>query len=412
VKLFYVETIKLRANPNNLFPPLPMDEYEDLKASIAMYGIKEPLIVVPDGNNGSGGTILAGHHRWRAAKELSLYNVPCIESSHEEEEAVIDTEIFRRMLSKEDRDKYKEMKKKNRQVLQQRYLDSHLLPELMQLYHEGKITQDMAFVAAKLSKDNQRELFALLEQQQTPIEVIVEATPEEKKKHEEEEKKREQEHAELEEQIGRLQNQVTVKEKDLRTLRLQQEKAREVLVEKMEELKMVKENSFKTAGETIRKEVEEKIAQTMEQVETYKTAVMEKNLEIDKLKEDTDTARRRCKDLEGEANAAWVDARIWRDKCVEKIRTFFKPDTIMTQIQAASRSVDTVGRLLSSGIDSFWEDTAFDTSLHELKGLHAQIGELIKKLATVERRSQQVLPIPNLKIAQATANQATDNKER
>jgi len=67
--IMYVETDRLKPNPNNLFDPLPPDEYQELKCSINKYGVKEPLIVCHNTNNGYY-TILCGHNRQRAAIDL------------------------------------------------------------------------------------------------------------------------------------------------------------------------------------------------------------------------------------------------------------------------------------------------------------------------------------------------------
>ncbi|MFA5180424.1 MAG: ParB N-terminal domain-containing protein [Syntrophales bacterium] len=382
MKLYHVETCKLKPNPDNLFPPLPSEEYDDLKTSIAMHGIKEPLIVVPDENDCY--TIQAGHNRWRAAKELSLRTVPCIESSPDMYEAVIETEIYRRMLSKEERSRFKTLKVQKQKELMEKHLATHLLPDLMELYQANRMSINTALSYAKLPESQQREHWVLIEQQRSDVvEVIVEQDPAEKERHT-------QEKVALTTQMEKLKEQLVVKEKDLKTLRSQQDKAREALLEKMEELKTIKEDAYKQAGETLRKEVEKEVQRATEQVETYKTAVMEKNHEIDTLREENEKVNRRYKDTEGQVNAAWVSARVWRDDCVEHIKKLFAPEAMQDHLNAATHSVETVNRLLN-GYN--WDPTIRDKAMQELKRLRTRIDDLLQVLPNAASQLPQ-LPVP------------------
>lgn len=59
-----------RLNDGRLIPPIPEDEYEALRDSIARFGIKQDIVVA-----WPSGVILDGHHRWRAALELGVDEV-------------------------------------------------------------------------------------------------------------------------------------------------------------------------------------------------------------------------------------------------------------------------------------------------------------------------------------------------
>ncbi|AEJ44331.1 ParB N-terminal domain-containing protein [Alicyclobacillus acidocaldarius] len=63
---------KLRPHPKNAeyYVDLTGEKYEELKRSIEVHGIRDPLKILPDG------TILAGHQRYRIAKELGIEQVP------------------------------------------------------------------------------------------------------------------------------------------------------------------------------------------------------------------------------------------------------------------------------------------------------------------------------------------------
>ena len=88
---------KLHPNPaNTIFDPLPPEVYEALKEDIAEHGIHDALLVTPDF------TIIAGHHRVRAALELGLDTVP-VEiqdvNTDEAERLMITDNVLRRQLN-------------------------------------------------------------------------------------------------------------------------------------------------------------------------------------------------------------------------------------------------------------------------------------------------------------------------
>ena len=78
-----VELHRLKPHPKNedYFADITGEKYEEIKRSIEIHGIRDPLKVLPDF------TILAGHQRFRIAKELGLEKVPCAVVDVEPEEA-------------------------------------------------------------------------------------------------------------------------------------------------------------------------------------------------------------------------------------------------------------------------------------------------------------------------------------
>ncbi|MBF8376350.1 ParB N-terminal domain-containing protein [Alicyclobacillus mali] len=74
---------RLKPHPKNpeYYADLDGDKYEELRRSIEAHGIRDPLKVLPDG------TIIAGHQRWRIAKELGLERVPVVIYDIPEQEA-------------------------------------------------------------------------------------------------------------------------------------------------------------------------------------------------------------------------------------------------------------------------------------------------------------------------------------
>jgi len=101
-----IENVKLeKLNPTRInaeyFNDLPKAEYDNLKADIKKNGILTPLIV--DTNN----NILAGHQRYRIAKELKLETIPCIQrtfkSETDKELFLVNDNLLRRHLTKEQK---------------------------------------------------------------------------------------------------------------------------------------------------------------------------------------------------------------------------------------------------------------------------------------------------------------------
>ena len=81
--IFYVETHKVKPNPNQPRKDFGKDGLEDLAASIKKYGILQPLLVVKEEKDSPRGLdveyqLIAGERRWRAAKLLNLPHVPVI----------------------------------------------------------------------------------------------------------------------------------------------------------------------------------------------------------------------------------------------------------------------------------------------------------------------------------------------
>lgn len=75
MKIRYIATSDLKPHPDaELVPPMRPGEWKDFVQDVAMRGIKVPLEVAGDG------TILDGHHRHKAAKELAIPQLPVIDA--------------------------------------------------------------------------------------------------------------------------------------------------------------------------------------------------------------------------------------------------------------------------------------------------------------------------------------------
>lgn len=75
LKIEYVDVADITPSPDNvkLHPP---KQIKRLRASITKFGFLTPMILDKDG------TIIAGHGRYIAAKELGLVKLPCVRSEH------------------------------------------------------------------------------------------------------------------------------------------------------------------------------------------------------------------------------------------------------------------------------------------------------------------------------------------
>jgi site-specific DNA-methyltransferase (adenine-specific) len=84
-----------------IFEDLATVEYAALKNDIAKHGIKVPLHILPDK------TVICGHQRLRAAKELDLKTVPCeiknLKDDNEIKEWAIKDNLIRRQLTPEQK---------------------------------------------------------------------------------------------------------------------------------------------------------------------------------------------------------------------------------------------------------------------------------------------------------------------
>lgn len=92
-----IDPKKLIPNPANaIFDPLPEDVYQALKDDIAERGLLNPILCTPDY------TVIAGHHRLKAALELGMASVPVEIQNVDDEEAesrLIADNVLRRQLN-------------------------------------------------------------------------------------------------------------------------------------------------------------------------------------------------------------------------------------------------------------------------------------------------------------------------
>ncbi|MCL6499065.1 MAG: ParB/RepB/Spo0J family partition protein, partial [Firmicutes bacterium] len=74
-RIEYLPLDRVRPGKNQPRSSLPVEELEELAASVRVHGILQPIVVRPSGD---GYEIVAGERRWRAAVLAGLATVPAV----------------------------------------------------------------------------------------------------------------------------------------------------------------------------------------------------------------------------------------------------------------------------------------------------------------------------------------------
>lgn len=355
--LCYLPTSKVKPNPNNIFPPLQGEEYDDFKESIRRHGILEPLKVV-EGDHGEY-IVRVGDNRLRAAKELGISEIPCFIEDSTTLEAAIDTEIFRRHLTPEERRKYKNLKVTRAKEETNRYLQEKLIPHLYDKYNQGLIPERVALMLTKYGGEEQTVFFESLKEV-----VVVNAD-------EEDLEKLKKELRQTKEQIQKLNETLHTKEASLEELRKREIKAREVLEEKLAELEKAKLN----ADKEVRKEYEKEIHELHKNLKELSLQIKEKNKEIERTKEDQEKAERIIKDRQAEVNAVMLKMNDYKETCRNFIKKFSAPQLILNRLNSIISELD----ILSDHVIQFsWDKNTTDE-------VDRKAEEIIKKVKKVAK---------------------------
>lgn len=252
MKVCYLPIKSLRPNPNNFLIPLTDEEYAQLRESIVKFGVLEPLIVVPEANGMH--TIYAGNHRYQIALEIGLKELQCIVVDKTMIEGVFDTEIFRRHLTKEQKEQFRSIKEEVCKEIIDKLLKEKLLPELFNKYKAGELDRKVACSLIELPQEDQAMLYKV---------------------------SRGSEVVDLEE---------IIEEKDAQIKRLRESKKE--LKEKLEEyeeeitkLKGLWMEAEKSVNEALKKEYEQELQRREDIREELVRQLREKEEEIEKIKE-------------------------------------------------------------------------------------------------------------------------------
>lgn len=273
MEICYLPVERLRLNDENLFAPLTGEEYEDLKQSILKHGIQEPLIVT-SWENGLY-TVVSGNNRLKVAMAIGIETLPCRIIDRGLIEGAIDTDIFRRHLTPQERAKYKVLKEKKCEEIFEREMERKLLPELFEKYEKGLLSREFAIGAMKLTLQQQAALLETIEKPQPTLTEDGDAV-------------------ELQEEISRLKEALTKKTQEIRELKSWKEENREKLEEKLAELEKKKSK----ADELVRKEREKEAKNLMDVNEKLVTQIKQKQAEIDRIEEEKEKFKRLLSDKE------------------------------------------------------------------------------------------------------------------
>jgi len=375
--MLYVETDRLKPNPDNMFDPLPPDEYQDLKLSISKHGIRDALIICRNTTNGDY-TIICGHNRHRAAKELSLQTLPCVLVRTDEVGAVLDTELYRRMLTKEQRKELIAKKNAVHKAAIDKYLEKNLISSLKNLVSEDKLSAETALRLAALSASAQAEAFDAMQKATQETVIIEPADPEQEARHAQEVASIQAEAEQHKVAAETLKAQMKDMERRLRDLSKQKDKAREMIEEQQDNIARLKEQSYQEAKESLRAEVEDRIRQARQQIDEANRAVGEKNMEIDRLHEEIERQKRRVFDTETLVKSAEVSAKMFRDDCVAKLKLLYTPKIIKTSLDNFEHSMGCLASYLSSNYA--WDDQTMEEVEIRLRRITQQAKEVLRNI--------------------------------
>jgi len=335
MEICYLPVEKLELNKENLFTPLCGSEYEDLKGSIARYGVQEPLIVMPS-QNGSY-IVLSGNNRLRISREIGIKTLPCSIIDITLMEGALDTEIFRRHLSPEDRERYKALKGEICREVLEKEMERKLLPELFERYQRGLLSRAFAIGAMKLNIEEQTALVQSVEAVEDTSQPSTE----------------DDEVVQLQEEIVHFKELLEKKNQEIRELKEWKEQNRERLEEKLAELEKEKNN----ASKVVKKEFEAEIKNLMGTNEKLIRQIKEKQAEVEKIEEEKEKFQRLLSNKEVEIKAEKVllaeDERkymvniiIFRLDAVleeiKKIRNCLKDDLSKKDVNLAREKITTI----------------------------------------------------------------------
>jgi ParB family chromosome partitioning protein len=354
----YLPTSEVGPNPNNPFPPLEGEDYEDLKESIRKHGILEQLIVVRKDHGKYKYIALVGNNRLRIARELNLKEIPCFIDDSITLEAAIDINICGNQFTPAEIKKYKDLKEKIAKEEKDKYLQEKLIPEVYDKFRQGLVPEGIARMLAKHGREEQTTFFNSLK-----VEVLVDPD-------EEVQEKLKKELQQTKEQVQKLKETLQTREASLEELRKRENKAREVLEEKLNELEKAKLN----ADKVVRKEYEKEIQGLHKNLKELSLQIKEKNKEIDKTKEDKERAERIIKDKEAEVKAVLIKERDNRENLKKIIEITSAPQSILKRLDFIISELD----IMSDHVTQFTWDK--DT-VAEVERKTEEIITKVKKVA-------------------------------
>ena len=383
-----VSLLKERQEYRDLFSPLSESEYEDLRQSIRKGGIVNDLIVE---KGAEGYIILSGHHRKAVAEELGIEEVPCslAETPEEIVEALFDNASRRQLTEVERKAKIQE-----KEGVQGRFFEEHLIPEIYSLYKEGKIDRRSIDEFLDADPEVQRSILQCLSIER---EVVPNALLE---KHE----------REVESITRRYSEDIEVLRKKVTAAEAEKKKAQEALTENGKELERIREKveetmaRYKKNKDQITKEVEKEIKKEIEELkkerETREAAMKTKQDEIEGLNGEIKSLKDKMYGSDAQV-ALWKHeiARV-RELYDENVAYYSNPALIEIQLQVVSEFVESLVRFSKC---HKWDANAIKT----VEKYRRSLGDLLEKLAAqVKAHQKEVVSLEESEKAIAAQTEA------
>ncbi len=356
-----VTLLKERQKYKELFSPLSESEYQDLRESIREAGILNDVILE---KSEEGYIILSGHHRKAVAQELGLEEVPCslAETRGEILEALFDNASRRQMTEVERKEK---VKQKSR--VQDRIYEENLIPELYELYKEGKIDRRSADEFICEDPEVQRSILHCLsiERPVVPQELL---------------EKHEHEIASIE---ARHKQDLDSEREKLAKAETERKRAQETLEQNGKELEEIRERARDTLAryeknkeqitKEVKKEVEKELKDLKKERETREAAMKAKQDEIAGLNGEIETLNNRIYGYDSQV-ALWRHEIARVSELYDKnIAYYSNPALIEVQLQVISEFVEALVRFSEC---HKWDGEAART----VERYDKSIGELLQRL--------------------------------
>ncbi len=365
-----VSMLKERQEYKEMFPPLSESEYVDLRQSIREAGVLDNLILERDGE---GYVILSGHHRKAVAQELGLEEVPCslAETSGEIVEALFENANRRQMTEAERKERIKK-----REEVQSWVYEKAVIPEIYQLYKEGRMERKLIDQFVGKEPELQRSIFHSLsiERPVVPEELL---------------EQHEQEIAAIQDQFQRT---LSAERTKLEAAETEKKLAEEALEKSGQELKGIRERA-KTAiaryektkaqiTKEVKTEVEKEIADLQKERETREAVFKAKQDKIAELDGEIETLKNRISGYDGQV-ALWKHEVARMSETYNKsIAYYSNPALIEIQLQVISEFIESLVRFSECHM---WDADASRT----VEKYRRSIGDLLEKLAGHVRAHQK-----------------------
>ncbi len=367
-----VSLLREKQEYKELFSPLSQAEYEDLRESVREAGILNDLILE---KSEEGYIILSGHHRKAVALEIGLEEVPCslAETRGEMLEALFDNAYRRQMTEVERKEKVREKEK-----IQDHIYEESLIPELYELYKEGRIDRRSVDEFLCADPEVQRSIFHCLSVERP---VVPQGLLE----------KHEQEIASIE---ARHREVLEAERQKLAAAEAEKKKAQEALAKNGQELKEIRERATTTLAryeknkEQITKEVktefEKELADLGKERERREAAVKAKQDEIAKLNGEIESLKNRIYGFDSQV-ALWRHeiARV-SEAYNNAVGYYSNPALLDVQLQVISEFVESLVRFSEC---HKWDAEASRTVERYQKSISEHLQKLVRQVKTRQKEA-------------------------